>query len=172
MSNGWAAGCKIFAWIALIGGIVAGIIWAIIAEVWWPVFVGIGSSAVSFLIFGTLGYIADNVGASNNSFTPEWISRSIQNKVDESVKASEKGATPVAVKELSDGSWVCSCGRTNGSYVSTCVCGINKRDALEKAREEAKEKLLTQDGALICPQCKTRQDATRHSCWKCGYKFD
>ena len=28
----------------------------------------------------------------------------------------------------SDGSWQCTCGRKNMSYVSTCSCGKNKRD--------------------------------------------
>lgn len=28
------------------------------------------------------------------------------------------------------GGWVCSCGRTNASYVSSCSCGKNKRDIL------------------------------------------
>jgi len=29
---------------------------------------------------------------------------------------------------LSNSGWLCSCGRANPSYTSTCVCGKNKRD--------------------------------------------
>ena len=34
------------------------------------------------------------------------------------------------------GGWTCTCGRGNAQYVSTCVCGINKRDALTSAKTE------------------------------------
>ena len=27
--------------------------------------------------------------------------------------------------------WVCSCGRANANYVSSCTCGINKRDIVK-----------------------------------------
>ena len=29
------------------------------------------------------------------------------------------------------GNWVCSCGRTNANYVSSCSCGVNKRDIVK-----------------------------------------
>lgn len=28
---------------------------------------------------------------------------------------------------VAGGGWVCSCGRTNAAYVSTCTCGLGKR---------------------------------------------
>ena len=31
-----------------------------------------------------------------------------------------------------DGSWCCTCGRKNSSYVSTCTCGTNKRELIMK----------------------------------------
>lgn len=33
-------------------------------------------------------------------------------------------------------SWQCSCGRYNAQYVNSCVCGVNKRDALAPKTEE------------------------------------
>ncbi len=30
-------------------------------------------------------------------------------------------------KLLEDGGWVCSCGRVNANYVTTCPCGVNQR---------------------------------------------
>ena len=36
---------------------------------------------------------------------------------------------PANTTHISSGSgWTCSCGRKNANYVSTCSCGINKRD--------------------------------------------
>ena len=61
MSNGWATGCKVVAWIALIGGIIAGIIVAIETGLWWAAIAGIGSSLITFLLFGTLGQISDRI---------------------------------------------------------------------------------------------------------------
>lgn len=31
--------------------------------------------------------------------------------------------------------WVCTCGRVNAHYTSTCVCGVNKRQAITKNKE-------------------------------------
>ena len=61
MSNGWAIGCKIVAWIALIGGSVASIIVAITLERWWPFLALLPGALVTFLLFGTLSYIAEKV---------------------------------------------------------------------------------------------------------------
>ena len=36
----------------------------------------------------------------------------------------------------SNGSWLCSCGRTNAAYVSTCVCGTNKREVLKNGEPQ------------------------------------
>ncbi len=29
---------------------------------------------------------------------------------------------------LDEGGWKCKCGRINYKYVSTCTCGVSKRD--------------------------------------------
>ena len=39
-------------------------------------------------------------------------------------------------KLMSDGSWICSCGRSNQRYVTTCACGRNKREVLAKSAEK------------------------------------
>ena len=31
-----------------------------------------------------------------------------------------------------DGSWTCTCGKVHPAYVSSCVCGVSKRDAMRK----------------------------------------
>ena len=46
---------------------------------------------------------------------PDLVARSIISKANQTPKAT-------------NGEWVCSCGRTNPNYVTTCPCGINKRD--------------------------------------------
>lgn len=30
------------------------------------------------------------------------------------------------------GSWTCTCGKVHPNYVSSCVCGVSKRDAMRK----------------------------------------
>ena len=39
-------------------------------------------------------------------------------------------------KQMSDGSWICSCGRSNQRYVTTCACGQNKREVFAKSAEK------------------------------------
>ena len=35
---------------------------------------------------------------------------------------------PVKEKSFDDGSWICTCGRRNASYISSCACGKSKHD--------------------------------------------
>lgn len=44
---------------------------------------------------------------------------------DQKLRQLTKKDTPAV--PVGDG-WVCSCGRVNANYVSTCTCGVNKRD--------------------------------------------
>ena len=44
-------------------------------------------------------------------------------KYSEDSPLTERSAPPP------QGSWVCSCGRVNANYVSSCSCGKSKRDA-------------------------------------------
>lgn len=36
---------------------------------------------------------------------------------------------------VSGGGWQCSCGRANPTYVSTCTCGLNKRQVVTPATD-------------------------------------
>jgi len=47
----------------------------------------------------------------------------------------ERKCTGIA---LPNGFWKCACGQTNAAYVSSCVCGINKRDIV-LVQEQSKE---------------------------------
>ena len=139
MSNGWSVGCKIVAWLTLIGGIIASVITAILLRAWWPLFAVSPSAIVTFLLFGTLGYIAKNVGGGSSYSSapaPEWLSRyDSRNPQYGQPPASgqpKTPGTPYIATELSDGQWRCTCGRLNQKYVSTCVCGVNKRDVIKK----------------------------------------
>ena len=72
------------AWLALIGGVMSGIIVAINTRLWWAAFAGIGSSLVTFLLFGTLGYIAENITKQNDAAVASEVSanRAVFNPVD------------------------------------------------------------------------------------------
>lgn len=56
-------------------------------------------------------------------------------------------------KTVADGGWQCSCGRANPAYVSTCSCGMGKRQndpagsdyAVVAAKREAKQQALASE---------------------------
>ena len=57
----------------------------------------------------------------------------------ESIIIPERGeklpASAVAEEDIPN-SWQCRCGRYNAQYVSSCVCGVSKREALSPETEE------------------------------------
>ena len=55
----------------------------------------------------------------------------ISNTVTSIEKAEAEKNPPIATLNT-DGSWQCTCGRKHQSYVTSCVCGTNKRDVLNK----------------------------------------
>ncbi|MBQ9968141.1 MAG: hypothetical protein IJO88_05415 [Oscillospiraceae bacterium] len=44
--------------------------------------------------------------------------------------------SPKAAGVNYDGSWNCTCGRKNSSYVSTCACGKQKREIIMETAEQ------------------------------------
>lgn len=38
------------------------------------------------------------------------------------------GNTNGQAQQFNDGSWICTCGRRNASYISSCACGKSKHD--------------------------------------------
>ena len=71
------------------------------------------------LIFGIVGYCL--VAA-----LPDLCIRNMLERQRAPEGSIIKNATVVA--PASNGNWRCYCGRENAGYVSSCVCGINKRD--------------------------------------------
>lgn len=47
------------------------------------------------------------------------------------MKMAEKSASPSSSSYQGDG-WLCSCGRKNAPFVSSCVCGMQKSDCQNK----------------------------------------
>jgi len=45
---------------------------------------------------------------------------------------------------LPNGFWRCVCGRTNAAYVSSCACGVNKRELKLVKQEQANEDVIPQ----------------------------
>ncbi len=51
----------------------------------------------------------------------------------EKAEVSKQAVTNKATVPVStDNSWVCTCGKAHPGYVSSCVCGVSKRDAMRK----------------------------------------
>lgn len=78
------------------------------------------------------GEIADRLISIDNRV--EQIENHLSEDIVTSVTASAAptrspfAPTPVTAKPAGAGAWKCSCGRENASYMSTCACGINKRE--------------------------------------------
>jgi len=68
--------------------------------------------------------------------------------------------------------WICTCGRANASYVSSCVCGLSKRESTKKAADSDTVKAEVRNGEKICPKCGTAQKEDRRVCWSCGAHFE
>ena len=88
----------------------------------------------------------------------------------------QTGATqPTAAPKrttASSGGWVCTCGRTNASNVSSCVCGVTKFAAAQKKAGNDNVHAEIVNGEKVCPKCGTAQKADRKVCWSCGANFD
>ena len=71
MSNGWSLGCKIVAWIALIGGIITGSILAIAYGSWWMILAVWPGAVAAFLLFGAVSYAVEKVDEILSELHPE-----------------------------------------------------------------------------------------------------
>ena len=81
---------------------------------WLCFFLGsIGFIMVAALPDLTLRYYLNQLQSNS---TPQPTHR------QSSTPLTERSAPPP------QGSWVCTCGQVNANYVSSCSCGVNKRD--------------------------------------------
>lgn len=83
------------------------------------------------------------------TYTPGGLTESLAYKSAEQPHTSLFSDEDYVQKTVAAGGWKCFCGRANPAYVSTCTCGLNKRQnspsdnayadrvARKKAREEA-----------------------------------
>ena len=183
MSNGWSISSKIVAWIFLISGVVTGIVVAASTETWWLFFAITPSAVIMFILFGTLGYIAENLNTSSLPPAQDWMANVAQKRAEESAPK------PGPARLLSDGKWSCTCGRVNQSYTTTCPCGLNKHDVLKNFMPASsvsetteavnlKEAYAKHDapaqgpelkpGMVKCANCDTIQNGDRKVCYFCG----
>ena len=77
---------------------------------------------VSFMMYGFGELIEKTTNIDKNIDRMLRTTESVENKLEEAGKeAREK-------KILDEGGWKCKCGRINYMYVSTCACGLNRRE--------------------------------------------
>lgn len=81
-------------------------------------------------VMNAIGAILISVMESRDNQTAKAVSdsASVPSAADEDAKAR---------KVIEGGGWKCpQCGSLNMSYVSSCGCGMNKRDVLKKQQEQ------------------------------------
>lgn len=66
-----------------------------------------------------LGYVSNDAGNQEEN---------APNKESTEVKPSANITAANLADATAGGSWQCTCGRKNQAYVSSCICGINKRE--------------------------------------------
>lgn len=64
---------------------------------------------------------------SSGTVDPGGLSRTIGSKAFQEPGASVFSDQEYVKETISDGGWQCVCGRANAAYVSTCSCGLSKR---------------------------------------------
>ena len=52
-------------------------------------------------------------------------------------------------KTLSEGGWKCACGNIHAAYVSSCSCGLNKREALTGQNNREEDPAITDEQSNI-----------------------
>lgn len=75
------------------------------------------------ITFNMLVFVNDN--APNTTVAGTVASSGYTASVRSSINRPAHPSSPV-----SDGIWICTCGRTHQKYETSCVCGVSKRDLL------------------------------------------
>ena len=70
----------------------------------------LGGAIFLFKVKGTAQYIAREVAYATEAEQTESVQADYSN--------------------CAEGTWICSCGRVNAVYVTSCTCGVKKRDAI------------------------------------------
>ena len=150
----------------IIGGLVGAVIWGVVTKkineskgyyggFWWGFFLGV------------IGVIVVAVKPDNRSYTSQsdssygYSGRPLfQDSSDDGGSPLFQDSSTVSHNEhlLQNGGWRCaSCGAVNASYITTCVCGVPKKDNTrvkerieqEKAAQKAKSSAADAADALV-----------------------
>ena len=119
------------------------------------------SAWISQLMVQAYGKITESCELQIESFS--------QSKADTAKtirKNQDAISTIVNPQANADGSWICSCGRKNSSYVSSCMCGKNKRDVFQDAISTIVNPQANAGGSWIC-SCGRKNSSYVSSC-VCG----
>jgi hypothetical protein len=75
---------------------------------------------------GSIGFIM--VAALPDLTLRYYLNQFQSNSTQQPIK--NQSNTPMTERSAPppQGSWVCTCGQVNANYVSSCSCGVNKRD--------------------------------------------
>lgn len=116
-----------------IGSIVGGIILCVDVDVFAGLGTVIGGILVAWftalIVEGFALIVANSENKEATPTTSQQQDSAFQNAV---IKETQR---PAGVNY--NGSWNCTCGRKNFSYVSTCTCGKNKREVImEQANKQ------------------------------------
>jgi hypothetical protein len=86
-------------------------------------------------------------------YDPGELNRSIASNAPAEPERSPLADDDYVEKVVADGGWQCACGRGNPAYVSTCSCGMSKRQndpagsdyAVVAAKREEKQQTLASE---------------------------
>ncbi len=127
--KGWA---KVLAWLTFIPFILMGIVCLVLGLFGDGGFGGF----LLFIIVGAvvviIGYVMARLSSMMLYATGELVDQVMAinarvMKIEEDLTLFS-GNTNGQPQQFNDGSWICTCGRRNAPYISTCACGKSKHD--------------------------------------------
>lgn len=159
--------------ISLIAGLIDSVIWGIATAAviknkgyeenwfWWGFFFGI----IPFIIACTKPRKQEF-----ETYAPGGLKQSLSANAPGELEQSLFAAEEYVQETVAAGGWQCSCGRANPAYVSTCSCGLSKRQndpsgvdyaarvAQRKAREQAVDAELKKYKIMLDSQCISQEE--------------
>lgn len=178
-----------------IAGIVVFMCFLIDGYEFWECLIPLGSILVSLIIAWFIYGFGELVDNSVSVTEDTRVIREKLNKSSEQSKKSEdkpfagnnkpasapKNSNSTQKKAFQNastanaGSWACTCGKVNPKYMSSCTCGVSRKEIMAKnTKTEKKDQkpMITPNGRLVCHVCNYVQQSNVRKCGNCGIEFD
>ena len=151
---------RVSAYVILIVGCVSSLIsaiavWATVGTFWQFCTISVGGAVITMII----SWIVYGLGTLviNSDMTVTLLNR-LYAKTQENVPASQAASRPAEFRAPERAAAATAAQDTAASPANTVV-------------QNGLTPIPTSDGAVICPKCRTKQNAGRSVCWNCGAHF-